>query len=126
VSLAQGTQGWNITNADYATGVTFYGSALNDRLQGGNGDDILTGGDGKDTFVVYNKLLGHDIITDFHMGEDDLDTDLMLTWDDIKITDSEAGTLYMSETDGSSLMVYGYHFPKPETDEARITDDLLG
>jgi|GEM_PF-3753150 serralysin len=74
VSLAEGTQGWNITNEAKYGGVVFIGSILNDTLVGGHGNDTLTGGDGKDTFVFHNWIdFEIDIITDFVSGEDTLD-----------------------------------------------------
>ena len=73
VSLAEGTQGWTITNADNEHDVVFVGSILNDTLVGGYGDDILTGGNGADTFVFGGLTWGHDIITDFVSGKDKLD-----------------------------------------------------
>ena len=73
VSLAEGTQGWTITNADNEHDVVFVGSILNDTLVGGYGDDILTGGNGADTFVFGGLTWGHDIITDFVSDEDKLD-----------------------------------------------------
>jgi Ca2+-binding RTX toxin-like protein len=73
VSLAEGTQGWTITNADNEHDVVFVGSILNDTLVGGYGDDILTGSNGADTFVFGGLTWGHDIITDFVSDEDKLD-----------------------------------------------------
>jgi Ca2+-binding RTX toxin-like protein len=114
VSLAQGTQGWNITNADSYTGVIFYGSALNDTLQGGYGDDILTGGEGADIFVFGNMLFGRDTIKDFNIDEDMLVFSKLLDRSDITTTYSDGGTLFTSNTDDSSLMVEGVHLPKLE------------
>ncbi|MBN8531196.1 MAG: M10 family metallopeptidase C-terminal domain-containing protein, partial [Alphaproteobacteria bacterium] len=42
-------------------------------LTGGAGDDVLTGGAGKDRFVWSDLSDGHDIVTDFHRGQDKLD-----------------------------------------------------
>ena len=41
-----------------------------DRLQGGNGDDTLTGGPGKDRFIFVSGETGDKIITDFGDGDD--------------------------------------------------------
>lgn len=43
------------------------GSQHNDVLYGGRGDNVLTGGDGSDTFV-FNRWSGNDTITDFKTG----------------------------------------------------------
>jgi Ca2+-binding RTX toxin-like protein len=40
------------------------GSQHNDWMLGTRGNNVLTGGDGNDTFV-FNRVLGHDTITDF-------------------------------------------------------------
>lgn len=69
--------GWN----DVGGEDTLYGGAGNDKLQGGKGDqanDVLTGGEGADTFyfaVEGNdddeyRGFGVDIITDFEVGVD--------------------------------------------------------
>jgi Ca2+-binding RTX toxin-like protein len=82
VSLAEGTQGWNITNEGKYGDVVFIGSILNDTLVGGSGDDVitgnagddnLTGGAGADIFGFNVLGWGHDTITDFAIGEDKLD-----------------------------------------------------
>jgi Ca2+-binding RTX toxin-like protein len=48
------------------------GGRDNDSLTGGRGNDDLTGGSGSDTFVfaATDGDPGHDIISDFHVGED--------------------------------------------------------
>ena len=49
-----------------------YGGAGDDLLDGGYGNDELSGGPGADVFVfAYDS--GHDIVTDFQIGEDRLD-----------------------------------------------------
>jgi Ca2+-binding RTX toxin-like protein len=45
------------------------GNAGNDILSGGTGPDHLTGGTGKDMFF-FERDSGHDIVTDFHNGQD--------------------------------------------------------
>jgi Ca2+-binding RTX toxin-like protein len=49
---------------------TLTGGADNDQLDGGAGDDTLTGGGATDFFRMN---LGHDVITDFSVAEDQLD-----------------------------------------------------
>jgi len=51
VSMAEGTQGWNITNEDNSGTVVFIGSILNDTLVGGSGDDVITGNAGDDNLT---------------------------------------------------------------------------
>ena len=51
---------------------TIEGGDGDDTLFGGEDDDTLTGGDGADTFV-YLPGDGHDTITDFTDGEDEID-----------------------------------------------------
>lgn len=61
------------------SGITVFGDTGNDTIQalnrykvvlnGGKGDDTLTGGEGKDTFV-YASGGGNDIITDYTAGDD--------------------------------------------------------
>lgn len=43
-----------------------------DTIVGGRGDDTLTGGTGADDFVFFAHT-GHDVITDFVVGSDDID-----------------------------------------------------
>jgi Ca2+-binding RTX toxin-like protein len=43
------------------------GSQHNDVLYGGRGDNVLTGGNGSDTFV-FNRWSGNDTVTDFKAG----------------------------------------------------------
>ncbi|MEM0989896.1 MAG: Hint domain-containing protein [Pseudomonadota bacterium] len=52
---------------------TLYGGSGNDTLFGGAGNDTLTGGTGNDTFAV-DAAGGSDIITDFGVGDDQLNT----------------------------------------------------
>jgi Ca2+-binding RTX toxin-like protein len=73
VSMAEGTQGWTITNEGNSGTVVFIGSILNDTLVGGSGDDNLTGGAGADIFGFNVLGWGHDTITDFVSGKDKLD-----------------------------------------------------
>ncbi|ERT04820.1 GDSL-like Lipase/Acylhydrolase family protein, partial [Lyngbya aestuarii BL J] len=47
------------------------GNAANNRIQGGNGNDKLTGKGGGDTFVYQQPTEGSDIITDFDATEGD-------------------------------------------------------
>lgn len=41
-------------------------------LNGGHGNDVLTGGEGADTFV-FGGIPGVDVITDFEQGADQID-----------------------------------------------------
>ncbi|WP_338831730.1 VCBS domain-containing protein [Bradyrhizobium sp. 27S5] len=51
VSAATGANGWTLTNAGNATGVTLIGSGQADTIIGGSGADTLTGGAGNDTLT---------------------------------------------------------------------------
>jgi Ca2+-binding RTX toxin-like protein len=78
------------------------GSAYDDRISGndavnqingGGGNDFLTGRGGTDTFV-FDGNWGDDTITDFVRGEDRLDfTGAGLSFDDLDITSSGGDTL---------------------------------
>ncbi|MCL6692651.1 retention module-containing protein [Pseudomonas sp. R3.Fl] len=50
---------------------TLLGGDGNDILFGGMGDDTLTGGAGADQFVWQKGETGHDVVTDFNIGEGD-------------------------------------------------------
>ncbi|MGN7612815.1 M10 family metallopeptidase C-terminal domain-containing protein, partial [Magnetococcales bacterium HHB-1] len=54
-----------------------YGSTGDDWLQGGQGMDTMNGGKGADTFSITLNA-GHDIIEDFHQGQDKLQLDSTL------------------------------------------------
>ena len=49
--------------------VEIIGNGLANSIQGGKGDDTLTGGAGKDVFI-YSSSTGNDVITDYTAGED--------------------------------------------------------
>ncbi len=79
-----------ITSVDDVTEDMFVLHALtgsddvDDRLQGGTGNDTMTGGTGADTFV-FNQSSGHDTITDFSKAGGDRIAlsgfDAAVTWD---------------------------------------------
>nr|WP_268894477.1 type I secretion C-terminal target domain-containing protein [Pseudomonas asturiensis] len=50
----------------------------NDLLIGGPGDDVLTGGEGQDRFMWLAGDTGHDRVTDFSVGVDNLDLSQLL------------------------------------------------
>jgi Ca2+-binding RTX toxin-like protein len=121
VSLAEGTQGWKITNELGQGSVVLVGSILNDTLVGGSGDDVITGnagddilpgGAGADKFVFNAQTGGNDTITDFHVGEDSL-VFSGGNWGPFTFTDGTDGTLVKMQ-DGSSIMLLGAHFPKQD------------
>ncbi|WP_338699118.1 VCBS domain-containing protein [Bradyrhizobium sp. 26S5] len=78
VSAATGANGWTLTNAGNATGVTLIGSGQADTIIGGSGADTLTGGAGNDTLTggagadTFNVNSGTDIITDLGAGGTDI------------------------------------------------------
>ncbi len=47
-----------------------HGGDGDDRLEGGGGHDALAGGAGSDTFVFIAADRGHDVISDFEVGQD--------------------------------------------------------
>ena len=75
-------------------------------MNGGTGDDTLTGGAGRDVFVFSNGS-GSDTITDFTDGEDLLNLSrLNVTIDAISITQSNGNTLV--SWDGGSVLLQGF------------------
>ncbi|MBD3884679.1 type I secretion C-terminal target domain-containing protein [Phormidium tenue FACHB-886] len=52
---------------------TLLGGANADRLTGGFGQDALTGGEGRDRFIYTNPNDGRDTISDFTVGQDQID-----------------------------------------------------
>ncbi|MDH5748115.1 MAG: hypothetical protein OEY85_02275, partial [Rhodospirillales bacterium] len=69
----------SLTSIEGATGTdladTLIGSSGANWLEGGAGNDTLTGGGGADTFDYNDGNLGHDEITDFVGGTDNLNLD---------------------------------------------------
>jgi Ca2+-binding RTX toxin-like protein len=51
---------------------TLLGLGGNDILDGGEGNDTITGGSGSDT-IIFDRLKGNDIVTDFVRGQDKID-----------------------------------------------------
>ena len=71
----------------------FYGHNDDDRLVGGLGVDSLTGGAGKDRFVIVSGLTGdRDIIQDYQDGFDLLDLTDGLTFGNLTINQNFANT----------------------------------
>ncbi|MBP0001919.1 MAG: M10 family metallopeptidase C-terminal domain-containing protein, partial [Cyanobacteria bacterium SID2] len=70
------------------------GSDGDDELMGLEGMDVLTGGAGLDRFVYTSLGDGLDLITDFTLGEDQIDISrLGISPEDIRFTDTPFGTL---------------------------------
>ncbi|WP_323784106.1 Hint domain-containing protein [Thalassovita sp.] len=100
---------------------TIYGSWGDDTLSGGEGNDALSGGDGNDTFVTTNNS-GADTISDFDMGDDDLDGftndqldvsslldadgEAVETWD-VTVGDDGAGNAVLTFPNGETLLLSG-------------------
>ena len=63
------------------SGEHLYGFDGNDILTGGSGDDVLTGGVGKDLFTWEDTSTNTDVITDFELGQDQLDLSQILSND---------------------------------------------
>ncbi|GAA6165004.1 hypothetical protein NBRC116590_27080 [Pelagimonas sp. KU-00592-HH] len=82
-----------------------------DTIVGGRGDDTLTGGLGADDFLFFAHT-GHDVITDFAVGADDIDlsatgvADFAALSAGAIMTDTGAGTLIdFSEFGGSGTVL---------------------
>ena len=81
------------------------GNDAANRLSGGGGDDYLTGRGGVDIFVLTGNW-GNDTITDFVVGEDQLDiAGTGLSFADLTITSSGGDTLITHL--GDSVMLQG-------------------
>lgn len=80
---------------------TLSGGSGNDILNGGQGRDFLTGGEGFDIFE-YGPSSGHDIITDFTLGEDFIDLngfDGEVTYEDLRFVQTATGLrVYMGDS----------------------------
>ena len=80
---------------------TLLGGAGNDVLNGGQARDFLTGGEGFDIFE-YEPGSGHDIITDFTLGEDFIDLngfDGEVTYEDLRFVQTATGLrVYMGDS----------------------------
>lgn len=61
------------------SGEFLYGFEGHDILTGGSGDDILSGGDGDDLFTWQDTSTNTDVITDFELGQDQLDLSQILS-----------------------------------------------
>ena len=90
---------------------TIYGGKGNDILSSGAGDDFLSGdvgddtlsgGSGSDVFFL-NQSLGSDIITDFRKGEDLIELNSDLSFDQLSISSSNNETL-ISVTETNQLL----------------------
>lgn len=68
------------------------GGTGNDLIIGNELDNLLTGGSGSDNFVLGSG--GHDVVTDFEVGSDQIDlTSFGIQFDDLLISTSESGAL---------------------------------
>ena len=78
LAAASGPNGWTVTNAGNATGVSLVGSANNDTLIGGTGADTLTGGPGNDVLTggtgidTFKATAGSSTVTDLGLGGADV------------------------------------------------------
>ncbi|MCV6574563.1 MAG: hypothetical protein OIF58_02415, partial [Cohaesibacter sp.] len=96
-----------------AARLTINGSENANILWGGEANDIMSGGDGDDTFIFKTTEFGHDVITDFTAGanSDDL-IDLSMV-DDLSdfaavlaaTTDQGADTVIAIDADNSILLM---------------------
>ncbi len=112
LSAATGLNGWKVSNAASATGVTIVGSARADSITGGSGNDLLTGGagadtliggSGNDTFVFNNQS---DLTAAAHSIDGGIGTDFMRWNFNATVTDTAfAGTANIEQlsTNGAGL-----------------------
>ena len=108
---------------DYLNGGTgndiLNGGNLGDDLEGGSGNDTLTGGQGDDYFIFVDDF-GHDIITDFENGVDQLNLSALdegTPFDQVTISQSGNDSLIQFGDNSITLL---------DTDSANITfDDFI-
>ena len=85
-------------------------------MNGGDGNDTLTGNDGSDTFV-FTSAFGNDVITDFSKSEDTLEfydaVGALINFSEITETRTDDGNSVLSLSDGSSVTLLGIdrYFP---------------
>jgi len=84
---------------------TLMGTTSNDVINGGTGDDILTGLGGADAFVWNSGDTGHDTVTDFNVGEEDVLNVADLLSGGLTMTAvAESGHLQLQFSDGSNTV----------------------
>ena len=81
---------------------TLLGGKGNDTLDGGNGDDILFGGKGRDKFILRSSQ-GSDAIGDFKNGEDLFLLAGGLTYDQIRVFETNNGMAIALASSGEIL-----------------------
>ena len=81
---------------------TLFGGRGNDTLDGGNGDDILFGGKGRDKFILRSPQ-GTDVIGDFKNGEDLFLLTGGLTYDQIRVFETNNGMAIALASSGEIL-----------------------
>ncbi|OUC14551.1 MAG: hypothetical protein B0A82_11480 [Alkalinema sp. CACIAM 70d] len=84
-NIRSSNQGSNDKISGGAGNDTLYGQGGDDKLDGGLGSDTLTGGLGRDLFVLAPNY-GTDTITDFKIGEDQVQLTNGLTYEQLDIT----------------------------------------
>jgi serralysin len=101
--------GATIENAVGGAGAdTLIGNDVANRLTGGKGADTLTGAGGADTFVFHSGD-GRDVITDFHVGVDHIETSgyagytLSQVGADTLVTFSSADTILLKSVQASTV-----------------------
>ncbi len=82
------------------------GGEGNDIIDGGRGHDMLTGGRGSDSFVFRALDRGHDTITDFEDGVDQIDI-AGLGFADLNFASSDEGVLITSDAMAGQIMLEG-------------------
>lgn len=83
------------------------GGAGDDRIIGNSANNILTGGDGADTFVIAsNPISGTDRITDFVVGEDELEFSGIAS-SDVMILRTSEDTIFRSRDLGIEVTLEG-------------------
>ena len=95
---------------------TLRGDGGDDTLHGGAGDDLLTGGDGADDFVI-RKGMGHDLVTDFTDGVDQVDVRMLnlQNFGDLQskyTVVAHQNAVFFDFGDGDTLMLDGVTLPQ--------------
>lgn len=87
---------------------TLDGGRGDDWLYGGGGDDVMSGGNGRDTFVIQASS-GNDVVTDFSKSQDTILFDVpgVTGFGDLTLTASGAHDTLVTWGTGDSLLLEG-------------------
>ena len=94
-------------------------------MEGGAGDDTLTGGGNADTFVQDFSKPGSDTITDFKPGQDTINFRGLNDLENISVDEVDGGTL-ISAGEGNTLFVKGVTADQFSADNITIDGESVG